>query len=51
MTTEGYGIQGVPRQHPSEGGRTPDDFLSMAKVKGFVKNSAIAAKHAELLAG
>jgi uncharacterized protein DUF4287 len=31
-------------------GKAPDDFLEIAKEKGFVKNGVIVAKHAELLA-
>ncbi len=31
-------------------GKAPDDFLAIAKEKGFVKNGVIVAKHAELLA-
>jgi uncharacterized protein DUF4287 len=31
-------------------GKAPDDFLAMAKERGFVKDGVIVAKHAELLA-
>jgi len=31
-------------------GKAPDDFLTIAEEKGFVKNGVIVAKHAELLA-
>jgi hypothetical protein len=30
-------------------GKSPDEFVEMAKKKGFIKNGKIAAKHAELL--
>jgi Domain of unknown function (DUF4287) len=31
-------------------GKSPDDFLALAKEKGFVKDGRVVAKHAELLA-
>lgn len=30
-------------------GKSPDEFMAMAKKKGFIKNGKIVAKHAELL--
>ena len=30
-------------------GKSPDEFVEMAKKKGFIKNGKITAKHAELL--
>jgi len=31
-------------------GKTPEEFLAIAKKKGFVKDGKIIAKHADLLA-
>jgi hypothetical protein len=30
-------------------GKSPDDFLALAKKKGFVKQGKIVAKHADLM--
>jgi hypothetical protein len=30
-------------------GKTPEDFVALAKKKGFVKNGEVVAKHSELL--
>ena len=31
-------------------GKAPEDFLALAKKKGFIENNKIVAKHAQLLA-